>query len=176
MLKNHNSNKILNLFFFRPTKGFHIREISREISLGQPSVINHIKFLLEEGLISKDNKGLYPVYKANRENRYFRIHKKNQTILDLHSSGLIDYLYDTCMPDCIILFGSASRGEDTEESDIDIFLLSPEKPLDLLKYERALGRKISIFFTENFENLSGELKNNVINSIPLRGYLRVYDT
>ena len=36
--------------------------------------------------------------------------------------GLLDYIYDKCMPDAIILFGSASKGEDTEESDIDIFV------------------------------------------------------
>ena len=78
------------------------------------------------------------------------------------------------MPDVIILFGSATRGEDLKDSDIDLFLLCNEKKLDLKNFENKLKRKISIFFSEDFNKLSVELKNNILNGIVIKGYLRVF--
>ena len=78
------------------------------------------------------------------------------------------------MPDAIILFGSAAKGEDLKESDIDLFVLAEEKKLDLQKYEKLLGRKINILAEESFSKLSKELRNNIINGIILYGYLKVF--
>ena len=74
----------------------------------------------------------------------------------------------------IILFGSASNGDDVEGSDIDVFIQAPEKKLNLLQYEKKLNREINLLFEENFSRLSKELKNNVINGIILKGYLKVF--
>ena len=78
------------------------------------------------------------------------------------------------MPDVIILFGSASKGEDIMESDIDLFLISRERELDILDFETKLKRNISLLFSENFGELSNELKNNIINGVILKGYLKVF--
>ncbi|MCD6464256.1 nucleotidyltransferase domain-containing protein [Candidatus Woesearchaeota archaeon] len=74
----------------------------------------------------------------------------------------------------IVLFGSCARGEDIETSDIDLFVQAKEKALSLTKYENLLNRKISLFFKQNFLKLSNELKNNIINGIVLKGYLKVF--
>jgi len=151
-----------------------MREISRRIKLAQPSTINHLKELVKEDLIIKEKKGIYPTFRASRENEIFKIYKKNDLILKMKQSGLLDYIYDSCIPNSIILFGSASKGEDTEESDIDLFIQSSEKKLNLDKYEKIFNRKISLFFEENFSRLHNELKNNIINGIILKGYLKVF--
>jgi predicted nucleotidyltransferase len=78
------------------------------------------------------------------------------------------------MPDSIILFGSASKGEDLKESDIDLFVLSNKEKLDLEKFEKKINRKINIMFSSNFSSLSKELKNNIINGVILGGYLKVF--
>ncbi|VVB83743.1 Bacterial regulatory protein, arsR family [uncultured archaeon] len=151
-----------------------MREISRNTKISQPSVINHLKALLKEGLIIKEDKGIYPSYKANRENKFFRLYKKSDLIMKLNKIGLIDYISDSCSPNSIILFDSASKGEDIEESDIDLFIQSPEKKINLSNYEKLLKRKISLFFGENFSKLPTEFKNNIINGIILKGYLKVF--
>ena len=61
----------------------------------------------------------------------FKLLKKIDTIITIKESGLIEHLENQCMPDVIILFGSASKGEDTIESDIDLFLLCEGKNSDL---------------------------------------------
>ena len=177
MLQNYNKLKVLNVFFEDPTrKDFQLREISRRINLAPPSVRIYLDQLIKENLVLKSKNKIYNynVYSANRDNEYFRYLKKINTIISIKEIGLLEYLNDNCMPDTIILFGSASIGEDILESDLDLFLLCKEKELNLTKYEKMLKRKINIFFSENFNKHSKELKNNIINGTILSGYLKVF--
>ena len=174
MLQKYNRYNILQKFFDFPRREFHIRELCRLTKISQPSVINHLKELLKENLIIKEKKSIYPTFRANREDENFKTYKKFDIILKLNKTKLIDYIYDSCLPNSIILFGSASKGEDIEESDIDLFIQSEEKKLNLEKYEKSLNREVNLFFQEDFNKLSKELKNNIINGIILRGYLKVF--
>ncbi len=174
MIQNYGKYKVLKVFFDSPTKNFQVREISRLIKLGQPSVTNYLKYLVKEDFIIKENKGIYPSFKANRENELFKLYKKFDIIIKISSSGLLDYLKDNYLPSSIILFGSASKGEDIETSDIDIFIQSKEKKLNLDKYEKLLKRRISLFFKEDFNKLTAEMKNNILNGEILRGYIKIF--
>lgn len=151
-----------------------MREISRLTKIAQPSVTAHLKALLGEKLVIREKKGIYPAFRANREDERFRLYKKFNLIARMHEMGLIDQVYDSCVPDAIILFGSASKGEDIEESDIDLFVQAKEKKLDLGKYEKLLNRKTALFFEEKFLRLGNELKNNILNGIVLKGYIKVF--
>src|SRR3989338_9979293 len=172
-LKN-STNRILQEFFDFPRKEFHMREISRRVKLAQPSVILHLKALLQEKYIIKEKKGIYHTFRANREFEKFKLLKKMNIVLRIQESGLLSYLYDSCLPEAIILFGSAAWGEDTEESDLDIFLACSSQNLQLEKYEKILNRKINVFFEKDISRLSAELKNNILNGVILKGYLKVF--
>ena len=130
MIQNYIRYKILRIFFDYPTRKFQLREISRIIQLGLPSVINHVKNLEKQGFVKKINGGVYDSYTSDKT-EIFKIYKKNDVLIRLHESGLVDLLVDTVIPDAIVLFGSASKGEDIEESDIDLFLIAKEKKVDL---------------------------------------------
>jgi len=179
MWKDYNKYKILKVFFDDPLPegiGFQLREISRKINLAPKSVSIYLKKLESEGFIVKKKHRIhnYPVYYANRDSELFKFYKKLDIIYSIKEAGLLNYLYENLMPDAIILFGSASRGDDVKDSDIDIFIQSREKKLNLDKFEKELKRKINVFFESNFNKLSRELKNNIINGIILRGYLKVF--
>tara|TARA_B100000315_G_scaffold239141_1_gene257627 strand:- start:1765 stop:2289 length:525 start_codon:yes stop_codon:yes gene_type:complete len=174
MIQKYSRYRILEVFFREPRKIFHIRAISRMVKLAQPSVTLHLKELEKENLIIKTSEGLYGGYKANRENEMFRLLKQQNTVLILNNSGCIKYLAEKIMPQSIILFGSAAKGEDIGQSDIDLFIESKEISISLEKFEKPLKRKISILFKENFRDLSKELKNNIVNGIKLYGFLRAY--
>ena len=174
MIQKYNKYIILQEFFDFPRKDFQMREISRRTKIAQPSVINYLKSLIDEGLIVKEKKGIYPSFKANRDNESFKLYKKLNLIQQIYKSHLISYIYDSCLTSTIILFGSASKGEDIEESDIDLFIQSKEKKLELDKYEKILNREISLFFEENFSRLNKELKNNILNGIIIKGYIKVF--
>jgi predicted nucleotidyltransferase/predicted transcriptional regulator len=178
MWKNYNKYRVLKVFFDDPlpqATGFQLRELSRKIKLAPKSVSIYLKKLEKEGLIKKEKHRAqdYSLYYANRDSKFY-LYKKLDLISSINEIGLLDYLYDQLMPECIILFGSASRGEDTKESDIDLFIQCNEKKLELSKFEKQLNRRMNIFYSETFNNLSGELKNNIINGVILKGYLKVF--
>lgn len=179
MLQIYNKWRVLSVFFDDPLPeggGFQLRELSRKASLAPTSVKRYLKELKAEGLIveSRHRAQGFPLYSANRESEHFLFYKKVNTLSVIFESGLVRYLDDSCMPSVIVLFGSAARGEDIRTSDMDIFLQCKEKKLGLEKFEKKLGKKISLFFSESFSKLSSELKNNVINGIRLKGYLKVF--
>lgn len=174
MLSDYNSWKVLSAFFNNPMKDYGLRELSREVKIAPKSVKNYLKQFVQKKMIIEKIANNLPIYKANRENKEFLFYKKinNQNIIK--ESGLVDYVYDFCLPDTIILFGSFSKGEDIKESDIDIYVQSKEKKLLLEKYEKITGRKINMLFSPDFSKLSSELKNNIINGILIKGYLKVF--
>jgi len=174
MLENYNKYKVLKIFFDNPTESFRLRELSRLSKISPPSVINYLLEFEKEELIQKYIKRKIPFYKAERDNENFKYYKRLSILYELHKSGLINYLWEVLSPEAIILFGSFSLGEDIENSDIDLFIQSSEKKLNLEKYEKILGREINIFYESKFSRLSKELKNNIINGIKLKGYLKVF--
>lgn len=173
MIQKYSRYVILQQFFDFPRKAFLIRELSRNTKLAVPSVRLHIKALLAEKLISKDKKGLYPSLRAARDSPLFKLLKAQNVILRIHQIGILNIIEKAMYPSCIVLFGSASRGEDTEESDIDLFVQAKQIKLDLGKYEKALNRKINLLFETDLKTISPELLNNLANGSVIYGYLKV---
>ena len=172
MLQKYTTYRVLELFFDQPTKGFQLREISRLLKLGMPSVKLHITRLEKAEFIKKEKTGVYACYKASR-NEKFKLYKRNDMLLRLHESGLIENLASEFLPNAIIFFGSASRGEDIERSDIDLMILAKEKDIKLETYEKHLKRKIQLFFELDTKKIPKEFMNNIINGIVIYGYLKV---
>jgi len=179
MLQKDNRYRVLRLFFEDPLPegiGFQLREISRRIKLAPPSVKRYLIELEKEKLVLKTKHRIYgyPVYYANRDSESFKFFKRLDAVINIKESGLLEYLSDKCMPGVIILFGSTARGEDLRESDVDIFLQCGKTELSLERYEKALKRKINPLFCKNFKKLSKELKNNLLNGIIIKGYLKAF--
>ena len=179
MLQKDNRYKLLRVFFDDPLPkgiGFQLRELSRKVNVAPPSVKNYLKEFEKEGLIIKVKHRIhnYPVYYANRDNENFKFLKKLDTVMKIKESGLIEYLSENCMPDAIMLFGSCANGEDLKDSDVDLFVLSKEEKLSMGKFEKNLGKKINFLFSDSFDKLSKELRNNIINGIMLKGYLKAF--
>jgi|SRR3989344_2901275 len=172
MLKNYNKYKILKVFLDSPTDSFRLRELSRISRISPLSVTIYLKEFVKESLIKKFVKRDIPFYQAIRDNENFILYKKLSIIYELNKSGLIDKLWDLSSPEAIILYGSYAKGESTENSDIDIFIIGKEKSMDLTEFEKKLGKKIHLMFEA--KSISNELKNNLINGIILKGYWKVF--
>lgn len=172
-LFKNNTYRILELFIEFPTKDFSIRGLARELKLSHATILNYINDLHKLSLIKKKEATLYPTYFANTENQKYKFYKKNWLIFKITESGLIDYLQKEALPSSIILFGSGAKATFTEKSDIDIFVEANESKLDLTKYEKKLNRKINLLFEQNMNNLSKELRNNIINGVILYGFIKI---
>ena len=178
MLQKCSILKVANVFFNEPTKEHYLIEISKKSKLAHTSVKKHLLTLKELSVIKEsiEEKGnrKFPLYKANLENKTFKFYKKVYNITKLKELGLIEFLKNKLMPKSIILFGSYSRGEDIEDSDIDIFIECKKEEIDISKFKKHLNRNIQLHFKDNFKEYSKELKNNILNGIILDGYLEAF--
>ena len=178
MLQECSIWNIARIFFNEPTKQHYLMEISQKSKIAHTSVKHLLTKLKKLSIIKEfsEKKGSrnFPVYKADLESKEYKKYKKIYNLINVEESGLIDFLNDNFMPNCIILFGSYFRGEDIEDSDIDLFVGCKKKEIDLNKFKRYFNKKIELHFNDNFNNYQKELKNNIINGVVLRGYLEAF--
>jgi predicted nucleotidyltransferase len=178
MLQKCSIIKVADVFFDEPTKEHYLIEISRKSKIAHTSVKKHLSTLKKQSIINehseKKGKRDFPIYKADIGNKEYKFYKKIHNLTKLKTTGLIDFLKDNLMPGATILFGTYARGEDIEESDIDIFVMCEKEDIDLSNFEKQLNRKIQLHFKEDFKEYPKELKNNIINGIILEGYLEAF--
>jgi len=174
MLQNYNKYKLLKIFLYNPTESFRLRELSRLSKISPPSVLNYLKEFERQNLIEKYEKRGIPFYKSNMDNEDFIQYKKLSILFELHNSGLIDFLWEKLSPEAIILYGSQIKGEASDDSDIDLFIIGKEKEINLEKFQKELNSEIHLMFEKNPKNIPKELKNNLINGVVLKGYLKLF--
>ncbi len=172
-LFKNNTYKILELFIEFPAKDFSVRGLARNLKLSHATVIKYIANLEKLGFIKKKEATLYPTYFASTESPKYKFYKRNWLVFKINESGLIDYIQKETLSSSIILFGSGAKAVFTEKSDIDIFVEANEAKLDLTKYEKKINHKINPLFEQNINNLSKELRNNIINGVVLYGFIKI---
>lgn len=162
--------KVLEIFFKEPTSIHFIKEISKKIKLAPPSVRLHMADLIKEKFIVRKESKPFDGYVANRENESFIYSKRFYNFLSLEP--LKNYIMENLYPKSLVLFGSYCLGEDVEESDIDILIVSnSKKDIDLLSFEKTLSRKINFIFVKNIKDLDEKIQAKIKNGIVLGGFL-----
>jgi len=178
MLQKSSVQVVAEVFFSFPTKEHTLKDVSNRVKIAHTSVKQNLNNLVKIGLIKqrieKKGKRRFPTYKANKDDKLFIQYKRMYNLQSIMESGIIQYMEEKLMPKCIVMFGSFQRGEDTEESDIDLFIESKKKDIQLKQFEKKVGRKIEIHFKEYFISYPKELKNNIINGTVLHGFLEGY--
>ncbi len=170
MIEKSTIRLVLKEFFVYPTLQIHLRELSRRIDLSLPTILTATKSLLQEKLLIKKENKVLTILQADRANIRFIRKKRVFNLETLYESGIVDYLSKEYNFATLILFGSFSKGEDIENSDIDLAIITEnEKNLNLEKYEKYLKRKISIHEI-NIKQVSKEFKISLQNGIVLEGY------
>lgn len=166
--------RILEYFFLNPTIKLRVREIERKTSSPLPSVIRYTKELEEENLLKSELISNIKLYSANRASKDFLLGKKLFNIKQVQE--LSNHLIKELNNPTIILFGSYSKGEDIENSDIDLYVETPSnKEINLRTYEALLQRTIQLFKYRNIKEIKNkELANNIINGITLNKFLEVF--
>lgn len=166
--------KVFSVFCEEPNTIHYVKEISRKITLAPTSVRIHIEELLQENIIIKKKGERFFGFIAHRENANFFFYKRVYNLVCLKTSGLLEYVIDSMYPQVIIVYGSYAKGEDIEESDIDLFIgTKVKKKLDLERFEKGLKRRVHILSETNIQKVHTLLKGEIINGIVVYGYLKV---
>ncbi len=169
MKNTDTKEKVLELLFDFPIKRFHLREMARILKISPPAVSNALKQLEKEEMVIIE-KGFLHEIKANLDNQNFKNLKRVNNLGKIYSSGLFEYLHEKFPLSTIILFGSYSRGEDTEKSDIDIAIIGKEKLLELSEYNKKFNKDVNVEFID-LKKIDKNLRDNVISGITLSGYI-----
>ena len=169
------SFKVAELIFNSPNKTFHIRKLAKEAGLSTTSIISATEELEKFEIVKIEKTYLTTNIKANLGADTYIFYKKIFNLYRLERYAIIEQLKRTFHPETIVLFGSFARGEDIEESDVDILIITNRKEveIDLDAYEKLLNRKINLHVLSSLEKSSSEFKNSIANGIVLHGYLKV---
>ncbi|NQU18837.1 nucleotidyltransferase domain-containing protein [bacterium] len=116
-------------------------EIAKNALISVGSANQCLKDLLVEDMVALTKKGNMNFYSLNLENPLARQFKITQVISQLN--GLIGKLNP--LTDKVILFGSCAEGIDTQDSDIDLAIVSNEEnKIRKLIRNQKLDREIQV--------------------------------
>jgi len=172
--------RLAELIFNYPNRTFHLREIAKETGLSTTAVKG--EHFLEDlnwfGIIKVEKTDLTTNIKANTESDAYTFYKKIFNLYRLERYGFLLELKDKFEPETMVLFGSFAKGEDIEESDIDLLIITNYKEeIDIGDFSdfwgKMLKRKIDLHILPSLKKSSAEFKNAVANGIVLHGYLKV---
>ena len=171
--------RVAELIFNSPNKTFHIRMLEKETGFSTTAIKDSINELKEYKIITVEKTPLTTNIRADLGSEAYRFYKMAFNLYRLKRYTFVDNLAEIFNnPEAIVLFGSFAKGEDIEESDIDILVISSNEPKNDLKnfthtFEKVFDRKINIHILNSLGKSSNEFKNAVANGIVLHGYLKV---
>jgi predicted nucleotidyltransferase len=138
--------ELLNFFLEYSKQEFSETEVRKKTKLARATVNKWLKILLNLNLLTQTTKGKMKIYKANTE---FVVTRQLKILLNIVK--LLPHIGDIKNVQ-IYLYGSAARGEDLEDSDIDLLIIGkPDKSIfDYIEtIEAKVGRRVKMsFYTE----------------------------
>ena len=168
-LLSSNTLKVLSFLAENTGSDFTAGELLEFVSVSKSGIYLALDELQNLHLINKSQRGKFILYSARYDDSFVKQFKVLQNITALRP--LLTKLEPISIK--IALFGSASRGEDRRESDIDLFILtSAPQLIKKTISSTTLGRKIQavIKTPAEFADLKGSDKvffYEMENGIPL---------
>lgn len=149
----------------------NVREYARIMKITPPTASKMLSMLEKEGLLKREDERRYIYYAANRESKLLIHLSRIYWLLQLEKSGLIGYVESELISPAILLFGSFSKAEVKEGSDIDLAIFSVSgRKISFEQFEKNLGRKVHPFiFKVRNDVKNQELLNNILNGFIVSG-------
>ena len=188
MMSEYNINqttlKVLGLYRSDYKRALHLREISRETQVDVKAIQLQLKKLEKKNVLSSVLKGRNKEYSLNLSNsitKYYMILAETfSSISYLVRNFLVKKIISEVgnqIEGTIVLFGSFAKEEETEESDIDLFVITEKKINEsaFVTVGNLVGREITIKYTSKKRFLEGLdrgdplIREVVSNHVVLKG-------
>ena len=161
-----NYHKILEYLAEHPSGEYTEREIKEATGVSKSGVNFALRELAEDGLVILDKRGRMSFYSVSLENPLMR---QVKVLINLAKiEPLILALREISQK--IILFGSSATGNNIEESDIDLFVLTniPKEALVVVR-EFEFAEKIQLIAKKPIDYITLKKKDPVFNEEVSRG-------
>jgi len=162
----------LSPFFEDCYRRINVREYAKLMSISPPTASKALDSYYSESLLSKEKFRNYIMFYANKDSRQFI--DLSRIYWSIKLKELMDIIEKSLAAPMIVLFGSLSKAETKQDSDIDLAVFAHKKNLDIGEFEKKLRRKIEIFWFSSLKDIKNrELANNIINGYVLKGHLQL---
>lgn len=161
-----NHQKVLMYLLLHPGRSCYEREAARAVKISYGSANHVLNYLYKKGFLKRETKGRMCFYSVELSNPYIKELKILYNLLLLES--LVEKLKSHTHK--VVLYGSWANGTDTENSDIDIFIVTPSEEkarsiIDKFSYsDKAGGRKIQAVIYSPEDLLKREEKERIFLS------------
>lgn len=170
--------KVLLWFFSYPIREIGLSDLSEALGISKTTAHKVVSRLVKEDFLKKEVLGKVWRISCNQNHYYNHSKKIAYNLLHIYESRIVDKI-KASMPNAraIILFGSYSKGDDNEESDIDIaveILGNDDLKIESIGAIKKLGYRNKV--TVNLHIFSRSkidinLFANIANGIVLDGFL-----
>ena len=149
-----------------PQQSFYSGEIADKTHLSKGGTNQSLHELADQGVLKAEQKGRMIFYSVDLKSPLIRQHKILQNIT------ILEDLVKKVKPvaERIVLFGSCARGEDSQESDIDLLVISQDQErVRSLVPETKAKRKIQLLLKTSQEFIQLEDKEPIFYKEVERG-------
>ncbi len=142
--------KLLNWFLGHPTAEVFEREAKEKARVSAGAANSGLAALAKGGFLLMERAGRMKFFRLNRENPRIKQMKITHTL----SRPVMEKLEKLRGPQArVFLYGSAARGEDVEESDIDILVVGEASLAALRKAVPDKKVKFSLFTAREWADM-----------------------
>ena len=136
LIGGHASGAVLRFFLGQPSRKIYAEKLLNEVKLSKKSLLGSLIALEDGALIGSELQGRTKLYFLNRNNITVKYLKIILTVSELAPKlkglkGKAD----------VYLYGSAARGEDSENSDLDILVVTKESRSAVMKMLNELPKE-----------------------------------
>jgi predicted nucleotidyltransferase len=130
--------KLLKVLLYRPGIKMYQKEIITQSALSPNTAIPLLNRLTEHGIISEN---------TIAGTKFYSVKEENSVIKQLKILVIVSDIYEIAenIPDDyeLYLFGSAARGEDTAESDIDLLVVANGNAGELAELKDKIKKRLA---------------------------------
>lgn len=136
---------VLKLFIDNPHNSYYLRESARLLKMDPMTVKRALSLFVADGLLLKKEEKNQILYKAKIDSPSFRYLKISYNLSWLEKKGVSEFLsHHMNTVTSILLFGSFAKGENDNESDVDILIISLSKNTPTAEVAKLLKRDVNL--------------------------------
>lgn len=121
---------VLEYFLKNPNVSVHTKELSRTLKISPRTANDYLRSYEEDGVLTSEAIGNVIAYKLNNDQFLVKGLKRTYFLMQMNELGIERFATENDILS-LAVYGSFASGDYTQESDIDILIISPNKDVDL---------------------------------------------